>query len=125
MEVVPGQWWQKWLAGVFGIGTALLFIFRTDYGIPAFLVWAPAMLFVLFILLSIPVLYRKWMSFAEWLSVWITRGLFSIIYLVVVPFIWMFYKLSGRTGSTSETGTSLWLQKRKHDRSIEEMERMG
>jgi hypothetical protein len=125
MEVVPGQWWQKWLAGIFGLGTALVFILRNQYGIPAFLRWAAAALFVLFSLLSVPVLYRKWMSLAEWLSVWVTRGLFAIIYLIVVPFIWIFYKLSGRTSSTSQAGTSLWLQKRPHDRSVEEMERMG
>jgi hypothetical protein len=126
MELVPGQWWQKTLAVIFGACTALIYVARATYPTPPAVRWVAIILFVLFTLLSIPALYRKWMSFAEWLSVWVTRGLFSIIYFIVVPFVWVFYKLSGRSKSSDGTDTgSLWVEKKRADRSIEDMERMG
>jgi hypothetical protein len=125
MDVTPGQWWQRVLAVLLVAGTVWLYLERAAYGVPGAILWIAAVLSMLFTLLSIPPLYRRWMSFATWLSVWMTRLLFSVVYVVVVPFTWAFYSLSGRGKGGSHAGDSLWIPKRKHDRTVEDLERMG
>ena len=125
MDITPGQWWQRLLALLFGALALWLFVTRDVYRPPAALLWILAVLFVLFALLSVPPLYRRWMAFAEWLGVWMTRVLFSLIYLIVVPIVRVLYAVSGRSRSDATAGTSFWIAKRAHDRSLEDMERMG
>jgi hypothetical protein len=125
MDVTPGQWWQRALAVLLGAGTVWLCLERAAYGIPGAILWIAVILSILFTLLSIPPLYRRWMAFATWLSVWMTRLLFSVVYVVVVPFTWVLYSVSGRGKSGSNAGASLWIPKRKHDRTVEDLERMG
>ncbi|HYC59285.1 MAG TPA: hypothetical protein VEK79_06925 [Thermoanaerobaculia bacterium] len=124
MQVVPGQWWQRGLAVILGAATAWLFFSRTASAFPGALRWVAAVLFVLFALLSVAPLYRRWMVFAEWLGVWVTRAIFSLIYLLVVPIVRLLYALSGGR-QRHAGGISLWIPKRAHDHSLDDLERMG
>ena len=124
MNIVAGQWWQRLLAILLGAGTIWLVLRRDDYGIPAAVLWVAGLAFVLFVLLSAPPLYRRWMAFAEWLSIWVTRVLFSAIYVLVVPFIRILYGVFGARRRPA-SGETFWIPKRPRDCSIADMERMG
>ena len=65
------------------------------------------------------------MAFAGWLSVWATRVLFSVVYLVVVPFMWLGFAASQRGKGQGRDGQTFWVAKRRHDRSVDELSRMG
>jgi hypothetical protein len=124
MDVVPGQWWQRVLA-VLLLATGVWLDLQQDVlGTPHWVLLLIGILAFMFSVLAVPSLYDKWMLFAVWLSVWATRVIFSIVYVVVVPFTWLFYVLSGRTRAPGPTD-SLWIPKRRHDRSVDELERMG
>lgn len=125
MDVVPGQRWQRGLALLFGAGAVWLFVRRDAHGLPAAFLWISVVLFVMFALLAVPPLYRRWMAFAVWLNVWATRAIFSLIYLIVVPVVRVLYALSGRSRRDAGAGATLWMAKRAQDRTLEEMERMG
>jgi hypothetical protein len=124
MDVVPGLWWQRVLAVLLLAACAWLYLEQGTLGAPPWVLVLAGVLAFMFSVLSIPPLYEKWMAFAVWLSVWATRVIFSIVYVVVVPFTWVFYVLSGR-GSAPGPTDSLWIPKRTHDRSVDELGRMG
>jgi hypothetical protein len=124
MDVVPGEWWQRVLAVLLLAACAWLYLAQGTLGAPTWVLILAGVLTFMFSVLAVPPLYEKWMAFAVWLSVWATRVIFSIVYAVVVPFTWLFYVLSGRAKSPGPTD-SLWIPKRRHDRSVDELGRMG
>ncbi len=124
MDVVPGQWWQRVLAVLLLAAGVWLDLQQGALGTPHWVLLVIGVLAFMFTVLAIPPLYEKWMAFAVWLSVWATRVIFTIVYVVVVPFTWLFYVLSGRARAPGP-GDSLWIPKRRHDRSVDELERMG
>jgi hypothetical protein len=123
MDVVPGQWWQRAVAVVLAVVTAVLYVQRSR--VPGAMLWLAGVALFLFVLLSVPVLYRKWMAFAEWLSVWMTRVLFSVVYLLIAPVVWVLYATTGRRRAAADPKASLWIPKRPHGRTLEDLERMG
>lgn len=125
MDVVPGQWWQRVLAVLLLATGAWLDLNQDALGTPHWVLLLTGMLAFMFSVLSIPPLYEKWMAFALWLSVWATRVIFSIVYVVIVPFTKLFHVLSHRARPPGGPGDSLWIPKRKHDRSVDELGRMG
>ena len=125
MDVLPGQWWQRVLAVLLVAAWAFLYLQQGALGVPGPALLVTGILAFMFSVLSIPPLYEKWMAFALWLSVWATRVIFSIVYVLVVPFTWLFYVLSRRSRPQGGPGDSLWIPKRKHDRSVDDLEGMG
>ena len=125
MDIAPGQWWQKLLAVIFVVAAIWLTLQRGNPGIPPSALWGAGILAFMFVVLSIPPVYGKWMAFAAWLSVWSTRVLFSVVYLVVVPFVWLGFAASRRKKGQGHAGQTFWVAKRRHDRSVDELSRMG
>lgn len=125
MDVVPGQLWQRVLAVLFAAAWAVLYLEQAALGVPGLVLLLVGMVALMLSILAIPPVYAKWMAFAVWLSVWATRVIFTVIFLVVVPFTWLFYMLSRRARRQAGPDDSLWIEKRTHDRSVDELERMG
>lgn len=125
MDVVPGRWWHRLLAIILVASFAWLYLERGVLGVPLWVLLLTGILAFMFSVLAIPTAYQKWMAFALWLSVWVTRVIFSIVFFVVVPFTWLFYVLSGHSRQKVGPADTLWIPKRKHDRSVDELERMG
>lgn len=121
MGVAPGQWWQRLLAIIFAMAAVTAYVNQS--GVPRFVIWISGVLAFLFALLSVPPLYRRWMAFAERLSVWMTRVLFTIVYVLFVPFICVLYMTTGRR--LRGDSASLWIPKQKHGRTVDDLQRMG
>ena len=125
MEMNPGQLWQR-ITAVFLVTTSIVVaqLWQNGFVHGAFVLLSGIFSF-LFVLLSFPALYDKWMVFAEWLKGWVIRLLFSIIYLLVFPFL-QFLRYKDRLGLHHKEGASFWVERRStQDDTIDELQRMG
>ena len=125
MDVVPGQLWQRVLAVLLTATWTVLYLEQAVLGVPGLVLLLVGIVALMLSILAIPPVYAKWMAFAVWLSVWSTRVIFTVVFLVVVPFTWLFYVLSRRSRRQAGPDDSLWIEKKTHDRSVDELERMG
>lgn len=125
MDVVPGKWWQRVLAVLLVLAWIWLYVQRAALGVSGLVLIIVGILAFMASVLAVPLLYEKWLAFAVWLSVWATRAIFSIVYFVIVPLTWLFYVVSRRLRPGGQPGDSLWIPMRRHDRSVDELERMG
>ena len=125
MEVPLGRWWQRGLAILMAGCTAWLYLQWTYGRLPGLLVAASCLLLFLLLLLSFPTLYRRWMAFAERLSVWIVRTIFALIYLFFMPFL-LFFRTKDRLElKRKDDEQSLWRKHALNVDSLEDMQRLG
>lgn len=124
MHIVPGRTWQRWGAAVFAVISLGTWLSWKGGYVRGAVVWLPFALFVTFGLLSSVSVYAKWMRFAEWLNIWVVRALFSVIFLTVVPFVWLLRLVSGQ-GHSPKRGDSFWLPRKRPSQSGEDMQSMG
>ena len=124
MEVPLGRWWQRAMAILLAGFSAWLYLQWDQGRLPGVLFAASCVVFFLFFLMSVPALYRRWMAFAERLSVWIVRALFTLIYFFFLPFL-LFFRTRDRLGLKRKDEQSLWRTREPTAGSLEDMQRMG
>lgn len=125
MQVIPGQLWQRVLALLLCGCSVWLYLLWQENQFPGFVFAISCIFSFLFVLLSIPPLYERWLIFAEWLKLWVTRLLFSVIYFLILPLL-QFLRYKDRLGLHYKGQKSLWIErKNRPDDTIEELQRMG
>lgn len=124
-DLALGQWWQRLGALAAGGLTAGAYLQWQNAGWSGWWLVASAIAFFLLFLMSIPVLYQAWMRFAEKLSVWIVRTVFSIVYLVLLPILMIFVTRDRLGLKRHRAAPSLWIDRPREDGDLDSMRRMG
>jgi len=123
-EIRPGQTWQRLLALAFGACAVWLYLRWAAGAVSGWFFAGACLAFVLFFLLSIPPLYRRWMLFAEWLSVRMVRLIFSLIYFLFLPFL-LAFRSSDRLGLKAKSKQTFWRGRAQRSDKIEDLQRMA
>ncbi len=123
---VPGQLWQRITAAFL---LPLAFWRVVEWGIHEgsfLLMMACAIPAFMFLALSIPPLYSRWLEFGEKLNRVVTTFVFGLIYFLFIPLLMIFVVPKDRLQiRNTRAAKSFWQDPTEENDQIREMLRMG